>query len=150
MFEPLIAFLRNPSGYATPLPEADAAHVMGALMVRAAKADHAYLFEEIRLIDQVLAQRHGFDPVKAAQFRAECEKLEAEMPQTDDLTQLLQGGIGPSECEATVKALWDVVYADGVKHDDEDKLLHQIEDQLGVPPERALELQFAAKAAFGA
>ena len=28
----------------TPLPEADAEHAFGALMVRVAKADHAYLF----------------------------------------------------------------------------------------------------------
>jgi len=53
MFDNLLAFLRNPTGYETPLPEADASHAMGALMVRAAKADNAYLFEEIRLIDQV-------------------------------------------------------------------------------------------------
>lgn len=149
MFDALIAFLRNPGGYATPLPDADAAHLMGALMVRAAKADHAYLFEEIQLIDKVLAQRHGFDPLRAAKFRAECERLEADMPETDDMAQLLRGGIGQTECEATVRALWDVVYADGVKHDDEDKLLHQIEERLGVPPARALELQVAARTAHG-
>ena len=90
MFDNLLAFLRNPTGYETPLPEADASHAMGALMVRAAKADNAYLFEEIRLIDQVLAQRHGLDPVAAAKFRAGCEKLENEMPDTDEITGILK------------------------------------------------------------
>ena len=38
MLERLTAFFGNPAGYHTPLPEADASHAMGALLVRAAKA----------------------------------------------------------------------------------------------------------------
>ena len=145
MFDNLLAFLRNPGGYEPPLPEVDASHAMGALMVRAAKADNAYLFEEIRLIDQVLAQRHGLDPVAAAKFRASCEKLEHEMPNTDEIAGILKKAINDNEKEATLSALWSVVYADGIKHDEEDKLLHHIEEVLGVAPSRARELQQAAK-----
>jgi uncharacterized tellurite resistance protein B-like protein len=47
--------------------------------------------------------------------------------------------------EATLSALWAVVYADGVKHDEEDELLHQIEAVLGISPARAKELQIAAR-----
>jgi len=145
MFESLLAFIRNPSGYETPLPEADASHAMGALMVRAAKADNAYLFEEIRLIDHVLAKRHDLDPVEAAKMRAACEKLEEEMPDTADMTAILKNAVSETEKEATLSALWAVVYADGIKHDEEDRLLHQIEDVLGITPARARELQQATK-----
>ena len=65
MLERLTAFFGNPASYTTALPEADAAHAMGALLVRAAKADDAYLFEEIAIIDRILARRHDLNPVEA-------------------------------------------------------------------------------------
>ena len=145
MFESLLAFLHNPRGYQTPLPEADARHAMGALMVRAAKADNAYLFEEISLIDRVLAKRHGLNAVEAAKMRAACEKLEGGMPDTAEITAILRDAISSDEREATLSALWAVVYADGIKHTEEDLLLHQIEHVLGISPDRAKLLQMEAE-----
>ncbi len=144
MLERLTAFFGNPTGYHTPLPEADASHAMGALLVRAAKADHTYLVEEIAMIDKILAKRHAINPVAAAKMRAECELLERKMPDTADIAAILEHAIGTDEKEATLIALWQVVFADGMKHDEEDQLLHQIEAVLGVPPERAKALQAQA------
>lgn len=141
MLERLKAFLRNPSGYHTPLPKADASHAMGALLVRAAKADHAYVFEEIAAIDRVLAKRHKLNPVAAAKMRAECEVLEKAIPATQDVTVILDNAISTEEKEAVLIALWEIVYADGYKHEIEDALLHRVEDMLGVTVERAKELQ---------
>ena len=129
MLERLTAFFGNPAGYHTPLPEADAQHAMGALLVRAAKADHTYLVEEIAMIDKILTQRHGINPVAAAKMRA----------------TILEKAIGTEEKEATLLAHWQVVYSDGIIHDEEDEVLHQIEAVLGVGPERAKELQAQAQ-----
>ncbi len=145
MLERLTAFFGNPGGYHTPLPEADASHAMGALLVRAAKADHTYLVEEIAMIDKILTQRHGINPVAAAKMRAECELLERKIPQTTDIAAILEHAIGTEEKEATLLALWQVVYSDGIMHAEEDKVLHQIEAVLGVPPARAKELQAQAQ-----
>ena len=145
MLERLTAFFGNPAGYHTPLPEADASHAMGALLVRAAKADHTYLVEEIAVIDKILAKRHGINPVDAAKMRAECELLEREMPDTDDIATVLEHAINTAEKEATLRALWQVVYADGIMHEEEDQLLHQIEAVLGVGAARAKELQAQAE-----
>ncbi len=146
MFDRLKTFFGNPAGYHTLLPEADASHTMGALMVRAAKSDASYLFEEIAMIDLILAKRHNLNPVDAAKLRAECEMLEREMPETSQIATILEHAISTAEKEATLTALWQVVFSDGVKRDEEDRLLHQIEAVLGVPAERALELQgLAAK-----
>lgn len=144
MLERLTAFFGNPAGYHTPLPEADASHAMGALLVRAAKADHTYLVEEIAMIDKILAKRHDINPVAAAKMRAECELLEREMPDTTDIAAVLEHAINTQEKEATLLALWRVVFADGIVHDEEDHLLHQIEAVLGVGPARAKELQVQA------
>lgn len=143
MFEKLRALFDKTSDYQTPLPEADAQHAMGALLVRAAKADNIFLFEEIQTIDKILAQRYGLNPVEASKMRAACQKLETEMPDTDEMTGILRDAVSDAEKEATLSALWAVVYADGIKQDNEDALLHQIEAVLGVSPDRAKALQDA-------
>lgn len=145
MFENLLSLLGHAKTYQTPLPEADAQHAIGALLVRAAKADHKILFEEIQMIDKVLAQRFDLNPIEAAKMRASCEKLESEMPDTVEMTQIIKDAISSFEKEATLTALWAVVYADGVIHVEEDELLQQIEAVLGVSPARAKELKAAAR-----
>lgn len=144
MFDQLRSLFKSPASYTTSLPEADARHAMGTLMVRAAKADDAYLFEEIETIDRVLAARHDLNPVEAAQMRAACEKLEAEMPDTQEVAAILRDAVGLAEREATLRALWKVVFADGIKRASEDRVLHQIEAVLGISPARAKELQDGA------
>ncbi len=141
MLERMTAFFGNPAGYHTPLPEADAQHALGALLVRAAKADDTYLVEEIAQIDKVLRERHGLNPVQAAKMRAECELLERAIPETTKFATILEHAISTAEIEATLVALWRVVYADGINKEVEDRLLHEIEAILGVGPERAKELQ---------
>ena len=134
MFDRILSMFHKEASV-TKLPEADAQHAMGALLVRAAKIDKAYLFEEIEQIDDVLAHRFDLNPVQAAKLRAECEKLEESMPDTAALSTILHDAISLEEREATVAALWAVVFADGVEAESEDLLLHQVEEILGVSPE---------------
>ncbi|WP_417245017.1 TerB family tellurite resistance protein [Celeribacter sp.] len=141
MFRTLKALFTKAEPYETPLPEADAQHAMGALMVRAAKADNKILFEELQVIDSILARRFGLNPVEASKMRAACERLEKEMPETQEMTAIVRNAISMEERERTLKALWQVVYADGVKHEEEDVLLHHIEKLLGISKERAKALQ---------
>jgi uncharacterized tellurite resistance protein B-like protein len=145
MLETLLSFLGKPAEYHTPLPEANARHAMGALMVRAAKADSVFRLEEIQVIDTVLAKRYDLTPVEAAKMRASCQKLEAEMPDTAEMTDILKTAVSVEEREATISALWAVVYADGVKKEEEEILLRQIEQALGIPKKRAKDLKRAAK-----
>lgn len=145
MLETLLGLLKKPQTYQTPLPEADARHAMGALMVRAAKADNVFRLEEIQAIDKVLAERYGLNPIEAAKMRAACQNLEREMPDTDEMTAVLRDAISVEEKEATLTALWRVVYADGIKQDEEDVLLHEIEELLGISADRAKELQLGAQ-----
>ncbi|MCK0120510.1 TerB family tellurite resistance protein [Loktanella sp. F6476L] len=146
MFDRILSMFHKETNV-TKLPEADAQHALGALLVRAAKIDKAYLFEEIEQIDDVLAHRYGLNPVQAAKMRAECEKLEEAMPDTDALSTILHDAISLEEREATVAALWAVVFADGVEAEAEDQLLHQVEAILGVSPDVSKKLHDAAMAA---
>lgn len=132
MFERILALFADDQPYETEMPEADAQHALGALMVRAAKADNAYLFEEVEHIDSVLAKLYDLNPVEAAKMRASCEKLEEDLPATEDLAEILHTAISQADREAAVAALWSVVFADGVEHQQEDMLLHTVEAALGV------------------
>lgn len=118
-------------------------------MVRAAKADHTYLFEELQQIDKVLAERNGLNPVEAAKMRVECERLEAAMPPTEELAIILRNAVPAEEREAMVAALGRVVFADGIEHDEEDELLRQIELVLGVSAAVAKRLHDEAASKCG-
>lgn len=131
MFERILA-LFDKSVPQTPLPPADAKYALGALMVRTAMADRAYLFQEVEEIDRVLARLYDLKPLDAAKMRAQCERLEHELPKTADLAAILTRNISQEKREAAVAALWDVVYADGNRHAKESLLLGEIAGLLGV------------------
>ena len=97
------------------MPEKDAQHALGALLVRAAKVDKAYLFEEVEQIDAVLMYMYKLNPVEAAKMRASCEKLEEDMPETEALAGILEKAMSEADTLAAVAALWSVVFVDGVE-----------------------------------
>lgn len=128
-----------------PLPEPDARLALGTLLVRVAKADHAYLFEELEQIDRILAARNGVGPIEAAQMRATCERLESAFPETPKFTQLIRDAVPYEERKGIVQELWQVVLSDGIEEDHEASLVHLIEEQLGVSPEDSDAAHAAAR-----
>tara|TARA_R110002096_G_scaffold70465_24_gene169041 strand:- start:294 stop:740 length:447 start_codon:yes stop_codon:yes gene_type:complete len=134
MFESILSLFSHRKGYRTKLPAADARTALGALLVRVAKADDAYLFQEVEQIDKILAARNGINILQAAKLRAQCELLEEAMPYTAEIIEVLNEVVDIAEREAMVAALWQVVFADGQQDSAEDELLHLIENSLGVDP----------------
>ena len=135
MFERILTLFSPVNRYRTPLPEADAKHALGALLVRVAQADKAYLCQEIERIDRILAKRFDLNPLEAAKMRAGCERLSDEMPETEALIAVLHDAIDVKEREATLFALWQVVFSDGQMHETEDDLVTLVRVTLGVSPE---------------
>lgn len=146
MFDSILALFSPGHGYRTPLPPADAQHALGALLVRVAQADHAYLFQEIERIDRILAKRFDLNPLEAAKMRASCEKLAEDMPDTADLIGILHDAIDVTEREATLFALWQVVFSDGQVHESESELVTLVQQTLGVTPEACARLRAEALA----
>lgn len=133
-----------------PLPELDAQLALGALLVRVAKADRAYLFEELEQIDRILAARGRIGPVEAAKRRATCERLEAAFPDTPTFTALIHDAVPYEERRAMVEALWRVALADGLEEAQEAEMVHLIEAQLGVSPDDSQAAHDAAAHAVAA
>ena len=141
MFERILSLLTAPAADFTAMPEADARHALGALLVRVAKADGAYLFQEIEEIDHLLAELYGLNAVEAARMRAECEKLEGAMPDTAELAHILTCDVTSGECDNLVAALWKVADADGQRHDNEQKVVAIATETFGMSPEAAAALR---------
>ncbi|QIE44055.1 TerB family tellurite resistance protein [Pseudohalocynthiibacter aestuariivivens] len=115
-----------------PLPEPDARLALGALMVRVAKSDSDYRFEEISLIDRLLAQMNGLNPVEAAKMRATCEKIEAAAPGTKKFALLIRETVSFEARLEAHEALWQVMLADGDSNDAELAVVTQVREALGL------------------
>ncbi|MGR3376834.1 tellurite resistance TerB family protein [Salipiger abyssi] len=132
MFERLKAFFHKSAPAPRPLPEMDAAHAMGALLVKVAMADNAYLFEEVEQIDRILAEGFGLKPLAAAKMRAECERLAFESPGIEDMAERIREGVDYAHRRAAAEALWKVARADGIGDEVETALVTLIEERLGL------------------
>ena len=141
MFDRILARLRAATIETTPMPEADAQHALGALLVRVAKADGIYLFQEIEEIDHMLADLYDLNAVEAARMRAECEKLEAAMPDTAELAHILTDAVGARGRDDFVRALWTVADADGQRHEREEQVVAIASEAFGMSPEGAAALR---------
>lgn len=130
MLSRILSALSSPEP--APLPEPDANLALGALMVRVAKSDHRYRFEEISRIDKLLIRLHRIGPIEAAKMRATCEKLEHQAPDTADLAHLICDTVShEARCEA-LEALWEVVLADGHRRPEEIAVVDAAQDALGL------------------
>lgn len=69
-----------------------------------------------------------------------CERIEKAEPGTVKLAAILREAVGADELEDASRALWRIVFSDGIERDEEDEVLHEVEAMLGVTPERAKEL----------
>ncbi len=102
-----------------PLPEPDEKLALGALMVRVAKSDHNYQFEEISRIDRLLTRIFRLNPVEAAKTRAICEKLEREAPETDRFAHVIRETTRFQARIDALEAMWEVLLADGKRREEE-------------------------------
>ena len=105
---------------------------MAALMVRIAKSDDDYSTTEIARIDAVLGLLYQLSADQAAKLRQTAEALEAEAPDTVRFTRAIKEEVPYEERFDVVRALWQVVLADGAREAEEDALMGLLASLLGV------------------
>lgn len=131
MFNALFSRLkRHPKG--KPLPALDLRLAGAALMVRLAKADESYAFEEIAEIDRILRRAHGLNPIEAAKLRADAERIEAVAPDTAAFIAEVQAHIPYEDRASLYDALWDVGMADESLSPEEEAFLAEMASALGI------------------
>lgn len=113
MINRILNFLTGGEEPARPMPEADAQHLLGALMIRMATADNTLRFEEIRAMDLLLADRFALRAIDAAKLRGESERLAQALPPTEELGPMLRAAMDAEQRSALRQALRDIATADG-------------------------------------
>jgi uncharacterized tellurite resistance protein B-like protein len=135
MFETLKSFFAA-SGPERPQLDRESVPVaLATLLVRIAKADKIYLFEEIRTIDDILQLAYDMSAVEAAQLRAEAERIEPLAPATEECAGRIRDGVEYDERLGLAVAMWDVVMADGVRKAEETEIVRIAEGIFGVVPD---------------
>lgn len=130
MFGDLLKRLTQPESDA--LPDEDARLALTALLVRIARADNDYSAGEKARIDKITARRYGLGPGAVGALREEAEALEAEAPDTVRFTRAIKDAVPYGERLSVVKAMWEVVLADGSRAQEEDALVRMASNFLGV------------------
>ena len=122
-------FSRKPLG---SNDEIDAKQAMAALMVRIAKSDDDYAIAECERIDAILSILYGLSSIEASSLRNHAEALEANAPDTVRFTRAIKDAVPYEGRFEVVRALWQVVLADGERGHEEDALMRLLASLLGV------------------
>lgn len=130
-----------------PLPEPDEKLALGTLMVRVAKSDHVYRFSEISRIDRLLARLNGLKPIEAAKMRAICERLDKSAPDTSEFARLIRETVSFDARVDALEALWEVVLADGERHDEELAIVNEVQEAFGLSQEDSKKARRLAEGA---
>jgi uncharacterized tellurite resistance protein B-like protein len=112
--------------------EISARQAMAALMVRIAKSDDDYAVAECERIDAVLSVLYSLSASEALALRLQAETLEADAPDTVRFTRAIKEEVPYEERFDVVRALWQVVLADGERDHEEDALMRLLASLLGV------------------
>ena len=112
--------------------EISARQAMAALMVRIAKSDDDYAVAECERIDAVLSVLYSLSASEASALRLQAETLEADAPDTVRFTRAIKEEVPYEERFDVVRALWQVVLADGERDHEEDALMRLLASLLGV------------------
>jgi len=130
MFKELLNRLLAPAP--EPLTDEGARLALIALLVRIARSDHNYSEVEKDRIDRIICTRYGQDTGGAIILREQAEAMEAEAPDTVRFTRAIKDAVAFEDRIGVVKALWQVVLADGHRDDSEDALMRLTANLLGV------------------
>lgn len=122
-------FSRKPLGSNDEIDEKQA---MVALMVRIAKSDDDYAIAECERIDAILSILYGLSSIEASSLRNHAEALEADAPDTVRFTRAIKEAVPYEDRFEVVRALWQVVLADGERDHEEDALMRLLASLLGV------------------
>ena len=122
-------FSRKPS---TGSSDSTARQAMAALMVRIAKSDDDYAVAECERIDAVLSVLYDLSEADATSLRLQAEALEADAPDTVRFTRAIKNAVPYDDRFDVVRALWQVVLADGERDHEEDALMRLLASLLGV------------------
>lgn len=109
-----------------PPSQTDERIALAALLVEAAHADGTYDAEERARIARVLAARYNLSGAEAALLRAEGEEAQAGAVDLVRFTRAVKDAVAHEDRIGVIEAVWEVVYADGVREMHESALIRKL------------------------
>lgn len=107
---------------------------VATLMVRVMQADDRELPEEREAIETLLAETYGLDAGAARALLAKGSNASEETTDLYEPTALLRQNLPMDDRVSLVGLLFEIAYADGELHVDEDTVVKTISDRMGVDP----------------
>lgn len=99
---------------------------LAALLVEAAHTDGYYDAEESARIARILANRFDLSPTAAAALRTEGEAAQANAVDMVRFTRAVKDAIAHEDRVGVIEAVWEVIYADGVREMHESALIRKL------------------------
>ncbi|CAG1013828.1 hypothetical protein RHIZO_04613 [Rhizobiaceae bacterium] len=152
MIDRLLAFLKDlPGGTVAADNDRDNPRVAAAaLMVHLMDADGLRLDAEVGSLREALTNLFGVTDGDLERLVEAGEKADSEAVDLYAFTSVIKRHLDAEARGALVGILWDVVYADGERHELEDNLVWRIAELIGVDSRERIELRRRAARAAGA
>ncbi|WP_166416545.1 tellurite resistance TerB family protein [Cochlodiniinecator piscidefendens] len=130
MFAQFLNRLISPNPQRLDAPDVQLA--LASILVRLARADGEYEQCEIDRIDRILRVRFELSPFEASELRTQAETVEANAPDTVRFTRAIKDAVSLEDRIAIIKAMWEVVLADGNRDEEEDAQMRLMSNLLGI------------------
>jgi uncharacterized tellurite resistance protein B-like protein len=126
MIQQIVDLFSGASGQlASPRPDRLQVAV-AALLVQAASMDDHFDSVERQAIEALLASRFNLEPAAVARLLAAAENASSGTTQLYPFIRLVVERLDSEERVGLIEMLWEVAYADGELHPDEDALVRRI------------------------
>lgn len=106
---------------------------VAALLIEASRADFDHDAAERTRISLLLAQQFSLDDSALDELLREAHQEADNLVSLQHITRLLNEQFDRSMKTRVIEMMWQVVYADGVKHHYEEHLVRQVAELLYVP-----------------
>ncbi len=134
MFERLGKFLQGLAGEEKPetFTRDDPRVAAAALFFHVIDADGVIEPAERRKIEKLLKESYALDDWELAQLLEAGEKAEDESIDFYAFTSVLKRSLDADQRVQFIELLWEVVYADGVRHELEESIVGRVAELMGV------------------
>ncbi len=126
MFNHILSLLKGESGPVVSGKPDQLQVAVAALMVHAASMDDTFDADERLTIERLLGERFNLDAGAVSSLLAGAERRAEESSQIYPFTRVAIERLNEAGRIQVIEMLWEVAYADGVLHPDEDALVRRI------------------------
>ena len=152
MFEQFLAFLREiagDSGSAAAVEADSPAVAAAAILFHVMDADGVRAEAERAVLEREIASEFGADGAALTDILKAGEAAEQEAVDLYGFTSIIKRQLDEEARVAFIGMMWEIVYADGVRHEMEDNIVWRVAELIGVSSEDRVRTRRAVAGRIG-